>query len=325
MDISILLALQQFREGGGGIFLKFLEKMTFLGEMNTVLVIMAVVYWCIDKDMGAYLMMGWSGNRRVNGMLRVPACVYRPWIRDARVVPNAATMATATGYSFPSGHSMNAASVYGGCLVRSDFSRASRIIFALTVALVAFSRNYLGVHTPQDVLIGVSAGLLVMVLTYLLMRWIAIHPKEDKYVAVVGLILAVLVATYAAVKPYPADYDLEGKLIVDGAKMARDTFKGVGWCMAFLIGWILERRLVRFTTQISPYRRLTRFAVGLFTYYAVSLILVPLIASGISGAAGTLVSCFVQMFYVVFLFPLLVKLAEGDQPEAVFGKKQKRP
>ena len=311
MDIRILLALQQFREGSGGFLLKFLEKMTFLGDSSTVLIVMAVVYWCISKDMGTYLMMGWSGNRLLNGMLKVTACVYRPWIRDVRIIPNAGSLASATGYSFPSGHSTNAAAVYGGCLVRTDIPRASRIVFALTTALVAFSRIYLGVHTPQDILIGVSLGLLVMVLTYLLMQWIAAHPREDVYVAAVGLILALLVTTYAAVKPYPADYDAQGKLIVDGMKMAGDTFKTTGRCIGFLIGWILERRFVRFTTRISPSRRLTRFTVGLFTHYAVSLILMPLITGGIPGTAGTLISYFFQTFYIVFLFPLLMKTAEG--------------
>ena len=36
-----------------------------------------------------------------------------------------------------------------------------RIVLGLLVLLVAFSRNYLGVHTPQDVLVGAAAGILV--------------------------------------------------------------------------------------------------------------------------------------------------------------------
>jgi len=51
----------------------------------------------------------------------------------------------------------------------------------------------------------------------------------------------VAVAIFAAVKPYPADYDAAGNLLVDGMKMANDTFKGVGWCAGFLLGWILVR------------------------------------------------------------------------------------
>ena len=114
MDIEILLFLQEFRSGPGKILADFLLKMTFLSEVSSVLVILAVVYWCVDKNFGTYLLMGWSGNRLVNGFLKVTACVYRPWVRDARILPYGDSMKTATGYSFPSGHTMNAASVYGG-------------------------------------------------------------------------------------------------------------------------------------------------------------------------------------------------------------------
>ena len=74
MDINILLALQEFRDGAGAFLAGFRSKMTWLGEINTVIVIMALIYWCVSKDFGTYILMGWSGNRLVNGMLKVTAC-----------------------------------------------------------------------------------------------------------------------------------------------------------------------------------------------------------------------------------------------------------
>ena len=150
MDIDILLALQTFRNGSGAFLADFLSKMTFLGELNSVLVIMAVIYWGVSKDLGAYLLMGWSGNRLVNGMLKITVCAYRPWIRDARIIPYGSSITTATGYSFPSGHTMNAATVFGGGMVRGDMPAALRVTLGILVALVAFSRIYLGVHTPPS-------------------------------------------------------------------------------------------------------------------------------------------------------------------------------
>lgn len=310
MDIGILLALQDFRNGTGAFLSSFLSKMTWLGELNTVLVIMALFYWCFSKDMGTYFLMGWSGNRLVNGMLKVTACAYRPWIRDARVVPYGNSITTATGYSFPSGHTMNAATVYGGGVVRREFPRTLRVALGLLALFVAFSRIYLGVHTPQDVLVGIIAGILVMFLTMKLMQWVMIHPEKDLWVAGIGVVLAAAVAIYAAVKPYPQDLDETGKVLVEGAKMANDTFKGVGWCVAFLTGWILERRFVLFSTDVSMMTRMTRFTFGLLSYYAVSLILVPAIKDWIPGAPGTFVSCFLQMFYVSFIFPWIFKRFE---------------
>lgn len=313
MDIDILLALQQFREGAGSFLTEFFAKMTFFGELPTAIVIMAVVYWCVSKEFGTYLLMGWSGNRLVNGFLKVTACAYRPWIRDARIVPYGNAMTTATGYSFPSGHTMNGSTVYGGCAVRKDLSKGFRIVMGLLIVLIGLSRCWLGVHTPQDILVGCVCGILVMWLTAKLMRWIDAHPEKDLLVVCIGIVLAAVIAVYAAVKPYPADYNAEGKILVDGAKMANDTFKGVGWCIAFLVGWILERRFVGFSTDVSSQKKLMRLGSGLLGYYAVSLILVPLVKNWIGGPAGTLISCFLQIFYIAFLFPWIFKHFEKEK------------
>ncbi len=316
MDISILLALQDFRNTAGSFLTDFFVKMTFLGELNSAIVMMALIYWSVSKELGTYLMMGWSGNRLVNGALKVTVCAYRPWIRDARILPHGNAITTATGYSFPSGHTMNAATVFGGGALRKDLSRALRVTLGVLTVLVAFSRIFLGVHTPQDVLVGVVAGVLVMWGTLRLMQWVESHPEKDWIVAAIGLALGIAIALYAAFKPYPEDYNAEGKLIVDGAKMANDTFKGVGYCAAFLIGWVLERRYVGFTTDVPVARKLSRAVIGLLGYYVVSLILAALIKAGIPGAVGTTLNSFLQIFYIVFLFPLCVKRFEQKNAAA---------
>lgn len=308
MDIEFLLALQAFREGAGGFLTDFLAKMTWWGELNTTVVLIAIVYWCVSKRLGQYLLIGWSGNRLVNGLLKVTACAYRPWVRDPRIIPNATAQTTATGYSFPSGHTMNTATTFGGLMIRREFGALMRVLLLVALLLVAFSRMFLGVHTPQDVIVGVVAGTFVMCLTMKLMSWLEENPEKDLLVAGIGIALAILLAIYAAFKTYPADYDAEGLLIVDGAKMALDTFKGVGWCCAALVGWVLERRFVNFSTDITLKERATRLAAGLLSYYAVAFIVCPLIKTGLAGPVGTILACFVQMFYVVFLFPLCVEL-----------------
>ena len=56
MDIDILLGLQDFRNGGGSFLADFLSKMTYLGELNTVIILMALIYWAVSKDFGTYLL-----------------------------------------------------------------------------------------------------------------------------------------------------------------------------------------------------------------------------------------------------------------------------
>ncbi len=211
---------------------------------------------------------------------------------------------------------MNGTTVFGGGIMRKELPRALRIVLGIVVALIGFSRLFLGVHAPQDVLVGAGAGLLVMWLTLRLMKWVAVHPEKDWLVVCIGIGLGIVVALYAGFKPYPMDYDAEGKLIVDGAKMANDTFKGVGYCVAFLVGWIMERRFVNFSTEVPLAQKLMRAVIGLLGYYVVSLILVSLIKTWIPGPAGTMISCFIQVFYVAFLFPLCTKSLERHQVQA---------
>ena len=179
MDINILFALQEFRNGAGEFLAEFLSKMTFLGEKSTVLVIMAIIYWCVNKEFGKYFLMGICGTRILNGFLKVTACVYRPWIRDARIIPHGNSLETAAGYSFPSGHCTNAGTLYGGGTIRKELPRIIRIFLAVILVFVAFSRIYLGVHTPQDILAGSLLSLLVMWLTIKLIQWIKVHPDKD--------------------------------------------------------------------------------------------------------------------------------------------------
>ena len=312
MDMSFLLLQQAFRNGSGFFLVDFMKKMTFFGELNTTLVILAIIYWCISKDLGTYLMMGWSGNRIANGFMKITVCAYRPWIRDSRIIPHGDAITTATGYSFPSGHTMNAGTVYGGtAMYGKNFSKPLKIMLYLIVVLVALSRTFLGVHTPQDVLVGMASSLLVMWLTLKLTRWIAEKPEKDKLVACIGFVLAIALGLYAALKSYPVDYDSNGKIIVEGAKMANDTFKAVGWVSAFLTGWILERRFVGFSTDISKERRFSRGIFGIMGYYAVTFVLNTLLKKWIPGPVGTILTCFLQMFYITFLFPWIMKKAES--------------
>ncbi|MCR5234355.1 MAG: phosphatase PAP2 family protein [Lachnospiraceae bacterium] len=255
--------------------------------------------------------MGWSGNRVVNGLLKVTACVYRPWIRDPLVVPDSAAMAAATGYSFPSGHSMNAASLYGGGAIRKELPRILRVSLAIIFVLIAFSRIFLGVHTPQDILIGSAVGLFMMWLTMKLTERIDADPKKDIPVMCAGIAIAIAVAIFAAFKSYPEDYDAAGKLLVDGAKMAKDTYKGVGWCIGFFAGWVLERRYVVFSTDIPIIRRMTRLVTGLLSYYAVTLIPKAILNNCLPTVSATILTTFIQTFYVTFVFPWFIKRREG--------------
>ena len=312
MDIQILLALQQFRDGVGSFLSDFMLKMTFLGETDTVVVIAAIIYWAVHKDLGTYLLFGWSGNRLLNGLIKLTACVYRPFIRDPRIIP----LSNASGYSFPSGHAMNAASLFGGAALRRELPSPLHISAWILLALVSFSRLFVGVHTPQDVLVGAAVGLLLMWAVGRLLRWVEAHPGKDWLIVCIGLAVIAAASVYGAVKPYPVDYGANGKMLVNVAKLPTDIYKRAAWIAGILIGWILERRFVRFSTEVPVSRKLTRIAVGMLLYYAVTLIAGELLKDWISGPMGNVCANFLEMFYVVFLFPCCIRQMEKERTQS---------
>ncbi len=103
--------------------------------------------------------------------------------------------------------------------------------------------------------------------------------------------------------------------------MANDTFKGVGWCAGFLVGWLLERRFVGFSTDVPLARKLLRLIPGAGCYLAVSDLLVPQIKAWIPGAPGILYSCFFQMLFIALIVPWLMKALEDLIAHKVKEKK----
>ena len=304
MDISYLLFLQRLREATGGVFDSFMSYITTYGEELLTMMLAAAVYWCVSKQMGTYTFMTWGSGRLVNGFLKSTFCVYRPWIRDSRVQPVESAKAAATGYSFPSGHTTNATAVYGSFAMNKTLSRALRALAVLMILLVGFSRNYLGVHTPEDVLVGcaVTVGLLF------LMRWLLARvekkPGLDLIVLLVGLLLNVLVILYAALKSYPMDYDSAGQLIVDPAKMAIDTYKGCGFSMAVLISWFADRRWLKYEPSGTAGRRVTCYVAGMLGYFVIVYVLIPQLPENVAGA---LLDRFIRLIYIMLVVPFLIQ------------------
>jgi len=83
-------------------------------RLTYLIMIPVFVYWVLDKRSGLYVLSSYYSTVAVNAVIKLSVCAYRPWIRDSRVLPAGDAITTATGYSFPSGHTMTAGPIYGG-------------------------------------------------------------------------------------------------------------------------------------------------------------------------------------------------------------------
>ena len=136
-----------------------------------------IVFWCVSKSCGYYMLtVGFVGTI-VNQFLKLVFRIPRPWVKDPDFQIVESARAEATGYSFPSGHTQNVFASFG-CLGRWTKRTWLRVVCALLIVVTAFSRMYLGVHTPLDVGVSFGIGLVLVFALYPLFRDIDSHPNR---------------------------------------------------------------------------------------------------------------------------------------------------
>ena len=311
MDFEYLLFLQNLRAEAPNFINSLLLFISEFAAGSLPVVIIVVFYWCIDKRTGQRMGLCFAGATMVTQLIKNIACVYRPWKQDARlqIAPEAA--ATATGYSFPSGHATLAASFYGNLAAYlKKYSKWWILPCVLLTLLTAFARNWLGAHTPQDVLVGMMIALVVLLLSKYLLNWADGGKNRDWLLATIGIILSAAMLMYTSVKPYPMDVLPDGTLLVDPWDMVTDCYKAAGAMMGFCLGWVLERHFVGFDAKGAGKARMIRGVVGVALLLAVR--------KGMKAAGNLLLDAhwlgfaeiFGLMLFAIVLYPALFQWVE---------------
>lgn len=289
MDINYLLFLQDFRIITGGIFDSFVLALTSLGEAAITWGLLAFVYWCLDKRAGQLMALNVSFASTLNQGLKNIFKIDRPWIRDERVKPVQAALSHAGGYSFPSGHTTRGTAVWGAWAKQlwNQKEKGISLLCVMACLIVAFTRNYLGVHTPQDVIVALIIGaVLIFALDYAL-AWAEKGKYRDFMVGLVGCIIFLLLMLKV------------GCLTNAGA--------GVG----ILFGWIVEKRFVKFKTEGTFKEKASRFLAGgflLVLFYTVPNVILNLfMQSKYAGFFSNFLFAFTLMAGYPFVFSYLEK------------------
>ena len=304
MDIQILLGLQNFREATGGVLNTFLAFITTIAVDYWVMIPIFVLFWAVDKKKGQMLFFSAGIGRTVNAVAKATFCVYRPWIRDPQIQPLPEVVSGATGYSFPSGHSMSASSLYGALIVTYRKYKGLCVFCGAMILLTMFSRLYVGVHTPQDVLVGATIGLLSAVAGVKIVEWVDRHPDKDWVVLVVAAILTAGALAFISLKSYPMDY-VDGVLLVDPKKMTVDGFKDPGTGFGLILGWFIERRWIRFRTDGSTYRKVLRCVVGAFAFVLIQTVIINPLGKAVGVGIVHFLLQAVQPLFFMTVYPII--------------------
>ena len=270
MDIEILLFLQNIRNSLGGILNEFFSFITNVSVDYYIILIPLIIYWTSDKKKGLFIYLCHGLSCILNAVLKSAFCVYRPWIRDSRVKPLDTVIAGASGFSFPSGHTTSSSSVYLP-IIKLYKKRKLTIFCIIMITLTMFSRMFVGVHTPQDVIVGLLIGLVSTYIVSIVSDYIDKNPDKDTLVLIIATIFTVLVLLYVGLKSYPIDY-VDGKILVDPDSMKINSFKDPGTFFGVVVAWYLERRYFNFDISGSTENKVIRAIIGallVVAYYSI--------------------------------------------------------
>ncbi len=269
---------------------------TYLGDELAFLVTALVIFWCVDKRRGYYILsvgfLGTIANQFMKLWFRIP----RPWVLDEDFTILEPARAAAGGYSFPSGHTQSSVGTFGAIAYTTGNKWVRTVCIAIAV-LVPFSRMYVGVHTPLDVLVAAGMALVLI---------FALRPlvlgSDGRYFPIVLGVLTVLAAGYLCfteLYSFPADIDLEN--LTEGRSNAY-TMAG---CMAgMIIVYIADQKWLKFQVHAVWWAQLLKVVLGLGLVLAVKSGLKAPLNAALGESVGRAVRYFLTVLMAGTVWPL---------------------
>jgi len=237
---------------------------SFLGTEEFYMLVLPILYWCFSTEMGlrvAVILMVSSG---LNGALKDIFCGPRPYWISSQVTG----LASETSFGVPSGHAQNAAAVWG-IMAAWMKKRWAWVAAILVIFLIGYSRLYLAVHFPHDVLSGWLIGAILLIIVLVLwtpvVKWIRkFSPGFQILLAFFASIILLLVTSLPSIRlinigwqapPEWAAYATEA-VSIDG------FFTSAGTLFGLLAGVVWLRQLGGFKEKGVWWKLVLRYVLG---------------------------------------------------------------
>ena len=240
---------------------------TLCGEETVFMAVGMVVFWCVNKYQGYYLLCTGFVGTAVNQFLKMLCRVPRPWVKDPDFTIVESAREAASGYSFPSGHTQTSVGLFGG-LARWNKGRVLRAVMLVLCVLVPLSRMYLGVHTPADVLVSVGVATVLVFVLYPLFKKAATSPRT--MYALIGAITLAVVGFLAFISffNFPQEvFHVDNVHNYISAK--KNAFTLLGCMLGIAVIYTLDIKFIRFDTDAVLWAQIVKVIVGIGLVLAV--------------------------------------------------------
>ena len=214
----------------------FFQVVTMTGEEYFYILAAAIIFWCVNKKFGYKLGFALLTSTIINTTLKDVINSARP-IGEAGI--RSLRIETATGQSFPSGHTQGSTTFWVSCILQIRRTWIY-IVGILAILLVGYSRLYLGVHYPIDVIGGILIGFMWVFIS----NYIFEYAEATKKTWILSIIVIPMLIGLIFFK--------EG------------TYYTIsGTVLGFYIGYILESKYVQYEVKNTKLKQLIKLVLGL--------------------------------------------------------------
>ena len=279
---------------------------TLCGDEIVFMAVGMIVFWCVNKQKGYYLLsVGFVGTV-INQFLKITFRIPRPWVKDPNFTIVESAREAASGYSFPSGHTQTSVGLFGGLALKFK-QKAIRIAAIALCVLVPLSRMYLGVHTPLDV--GVSI-VIALILVFVLSP---IFEKAEKSPKIMYALLFSLTGIMLAYLCFMSFWQFPEEVFhVDNVhnytSAVKNAYTLTGCMLGFLVVYTVDLKWLHFETKAVWWAQLIKIVGGLALVLAVKeLMRAPLEAFLPANTWARMLRYFLMVIMAGSIWPMTFK------------------